>query len=67
MILFPIIGSLLILFGVLLMASPRIILGIERTADRIYVVDQKILRHRYVFGVLLVLSALYMIYVYFIM
>lgn len=65
MILFPIIGGILIIFGVLLVFSPGAFLKVERRADRVYVIDQKVLKHRYLFGVLLILSASFMIYVYF--
>lgn len=66
MIIFPIIGGILVIFGILLMASPNTILKIERKADRVYVLDHRILKNRYVFGALLILSASYMIYVSFI-
>ena len=65
MIVFPILGGILVIFGLLLIISPNAFFKIERKADRIYVLDHKILKHRYFFGLLLILSASYLMYVYF--
>ncbi len=60
-----ILGIVLILFALLLFFSPGTILKVEQYASRIYTIDEKIFKHRYIFGVLLILAAIFMIYTYF--
>lgn len=60
-----IVGIVLILFALLLFFSPGTILKVERYASRIYTIDEKIFKHRYVFGILLLFAAAFMIYTFF--
>ena len=65
MITFLILGIALMIFALLLIISPGTVVKIERQASRVYVTNPKILKYRFVVGVFLILSASYMIYIYF--
>ena len=56
------IGSIAILFGVLLLAAPNTILSIERRANKIYMTDPTFMQYRVPFGIGLFFAAIYIIY-----
>ena len=56
------IGSIAILFGVLLLAAPNTILSIERRANKIYMTDPTFMKYRVPFGIGLFFAAIYIIY-----
>ena len=56
------IGSIAILFGVLLLAAPNTILSIERRANKIYMTDPTFMKYRIPFGLFLLVSGTFMIY-----
>ena len=56
------IGSIAILFGVLLLAAPYTILSIERRANKIYMTDPTFMQYRVPFGIGLFFAAIFIIY-----
>ena len=56
------IGSISVLFGILLLAAPNTILSIERRANKIYMTDPTFMQYRVPFGMFLLLSGAFMIY-----
>ena len=56
------IGSIAILFGVLLLAAPNTILSIERRANKIYMTDPTFMQYRVPFGIGLFFAAIFIIY-----
>ena len=56
------IGSIAILFGVLLLAAPNTILSIERRANKIYMTDPTFMQYRVPFGIGLFFASIYIIY-----
>ena len=56
------IGSIAILFGILLLAAPNAILSIERRANKIYMTDPTFMQYRVPFGIGLFFAAIYIIY-----
>ena len=56
------IGSIAILFGVLLLAAPNTILSIERRANKIYMTAPTFMQYRVPFGIGLFFAAIYIIY-----
>jgi len=56
------IGSIAILFGVLLLAAPNTILSIERRANKIYMTDPTFMQYRVPFGIGLFAAAIFIIY-----
>lgn len=51
-------------FGILLILAPRAIIRIERFTDRIVEKDPKFLSRRFLWGTLLILAGINMIYVW---
>jgi hypothetical protein len=49
----------------LLIISPNTILEIEREANRVIITDPFFIKYRYPLGVILLIGAFYMFYVYF--
>ena len=63
MIAFPILGGFLILFGLLFLFLPSQLLKITGAANTIFPVDQQIFKHRFLVGILMILSSLLLYYV----
>ena len=63
MIAFPILGGFLILFGLLFLFLPSQLLKITGDANTIFPVDQQIFKHRFLVGILMILSSLLLYYV----
>ena len=63
MIAFPILGGFLILFGLLFLFLPSQLLKITGVANTIFPVDQQIFKHRFLVGILMILSSLLLYYV----
>ncbi|MGY8783536.1 MAG: hypothetical protein ACKVHA_09070 [Fidelibacterota bacterium] len=59
-----IIGIISAIFGLLLIFSPKTILNIERQANRVIITDPFFIKYRHPLGGLLIVGAIYMIYVY---
>ena len=56
------IGSIAIVFGILLIAAPNTILSIERRANKIYMTDPTFMQYRVPFGIGLFGAAIFIIY-----
>ena len=56
------IGSIAILFGILLLTAPNTVLSIERRANKIYMTDPTFMKYRVPFGLFLLVSGIFMIY-----
>ena len=56
------IGSIAILFGILLLTAPNTVLSIERRANKIYMTDPTFMQYRVPFGLFLLVSGIFMIY-----
>jgi len=56
------IGSIAILFGILLLTAPNTVLSIERRANKIYMTDPTFMQYRVPFGIGLFFAAIFIIY-----
>ncbi len=64
MIFILIIGMIAAVFGILLIVSPDTILKMERKANQLVMTDPFFMKYRVPLGILLIVGAAYMIYVY---
>ena len=62
MIAFPILGGILIVFGFMFIVLPRQLLKLTSAANTIIPVDQKIFKHRYLVGILMLVSSILLYY-----
>ena len=62
MIAFPILGGILIVFGFMFIVLPSQLLKLTSAANTIIPVDQKILRHRYLVGILMLVASILLYY-----
>ena len=65
MIFILIVAIIAAIFGLLLIISPNTILEIEREANRVIITDPFFIKYRHPLGIILLIGALYMFYVYF--
>jgi len=65
MIFILVVAIIAAIFGLLLIISPNTILEIEREANRVIITDPLFIKYRYPLGVILIIGAVYMFYVYF--
>ena len=65
MIFILVVAIIAAIFGSLLIISPSTILEIERQANRVIITDPFFIKYRYPLGIILLIGALYMFYVYF--
>ena len=65
MIFILIVAIIAAIFGLLLIISPNTILEIEREANRVIITDPFFIKYRYPLGIILLIGAFYMFYVYF--
>ncbi|MCH7955523.1 MAG: hypothetical protein IIC40_07245 [Candidatus Marinimicrobia bacterium] len=63
MIAFPILGGILIVFGFMFILLPRQLLKLTSVANTIIPVDQKIFKHRYLVGILMLIASVLMYYI----
>ncbi len=63
MIAFPILGGILIVFGFMFIVLPRQLLKLTSVANTIIPVDQKIFKHRYLVGILMLIASVLMYYI----
>ena len=63
MIAFPILGGVLIIFGIMFIILPAQLLKITSAANTIIPVDQQIFRHRYLVGVLMLIASILLYYI----
>lgn len=63
MIAFPILGGLLIVFGFMFIVLPDQLLKLTSAANTIIPVDQKLFKHRYLVGVLMLVAAILLYYI----
>ena len=62
MIAFPILGGILIVFGFMFIVLPRQLLKLTSAANTIIPVDQKIFKHRYLVGILMLVASVLLYY-----
>ena len=62
MIAFPILGGILIVFGFMFIVLPRQLLKLTSAANTIIPVDQKIFKHRYLVGILMLVASILLYY-----
>ena len=62
MIAFPILGGVLIIFGIMFIVLPRQLLKLTSAANTIIPVDQQIFKHRYLVGILMLLASVLLYY-----
>jgi hypothetical protein len=65
MIFILVVGIIATIFGLLLIISPSTILEIERKANQVIITDPYFMKYRNPLGIVLLIGALYMFYVYF--
>ena len=63
MIAFPILGGFLILFGLLFLFLPSLLLKLTGAANTIIPVDQKIFKHRFLVGIIMIIASLLLYYI----
>ena len=63
MIAFPILGSILIVFGFMFIVLPGPLLKLTSAANTIIPVDQKIFKHRYLVGILMLVASILLYYI----
>ena len=63
MIAFPILGSVLILFGIMFIILPKQLLKLTSAANTIIPVDQQLFKHRYLVGVLMLIASFLLYYI----
>ncbi len=63
MITFPILGGVLIVFGIMFLSLPSQLLKLTSVANTIFPVDQQIFKHRYLVGVLMLIGSILLYYV----
>ena len=63
MISFPIIGGLLIVFGFMFIVLPGQLLKLTSAANTIIPVDQKLFKHRFLVGILMLVSSVLLYYI----
>ncbi len=63
MIAFPILGGFLILFGLLFLFLPSLLLKLTGAANTIIPVDQKIFKHRFLVGTIMIIASLLLYYI----
>ncbi len=62
MIAFPILGGILIFFGFMFIVLPGQLLKLTSAANTIIPVDQKIFKHRYLVGILMLVASILLYY-----
>ena len=62
MIAFPILGGILIVFGFMFIVLPGQLLKLTSAANTIIPVDQKIFKHRYLVGILMLVASILLYY-----
>ena len=63
MIAFPILGGVLILFGIMFILLPAQLLKLTSAANTIIPVDQQLFKHRYLVGVLMLIASFLLYYI----
>jgi len=63
MVAFPILGGILVLFGLMFLFFPSKLLKLTSAANMVFPVDQHIFKHRYLVGILMVIASLVMYYI----
>ena len=63
MIAFPILGGVLIAFGIMFLALPSQLLKLTSAANTIIPVDKQIFKHRYLVGVLMLIASILLYYI----
>ena len=63
MIAFPILGGILIIFGIMFIILPAQLLKLTSAANTIIPVDQQLFKHRYLVGVLMLIASFLLYYI----
>jgi len=63
LIAFPILGGVLIIFGIMFILLPDQLLKLTSVANTIIPVDQQIFKHRYLVGVLMLIASVLLYYI----
>ena len=60
---FWVLGVIALIFSVMLLLTPKTIFSLERAANRVYMTDPTFMKYRVPFGIFLLVSGVFMIYV----
>lgn len=63
-ILFLIATIIVLVFGILLLVSPQTIVKLNEYFNRVVAVDSSIMSRRFIFGAIILIGGIYMVYIY---